>query len=334
MSEKLPWFKFETGEWKQRTALLSPATKGILADILCLLWIAPERGTFTADLVGWARACNADVTLVKQAFGELIKYKVANIVTLSNGDVTFSSPWQIREDKGRNQTKERVRKHRERKRNEDVTQHSNALVTVQSKEVRSKKLENNNSIVSSLLDVTLGNARREALGKIDELEAIKKPKPKKWKFIPPTPEEAEAYADTLGYKLNGIKFVAHYEKVGWRAKSGPITSWKACVKTWKENEADFKPKAQEEAEKAERIRKEKDADEIKKRKGCQRCGGAFITRDGILICLKCDGKVDKEVQGKLLGLLQNPKIPAPENRQQKILEAQEKIKEIDRGELK
>lgn len=57
-------------------------------------------------------------------------------------------------------------------------------------------------------------------------------------FVPPTPFEAEDYAKTLGFVLDGEKFVAHYQKTGWKLKGGPITDWKACVVTWKKNNFD------------------------------------------------------------------------------------------------
>jgi hypothetical protein len=52
---------------------------------------------------------------------------------------------------------------------------------------------------------------------------------------PPTPEEVEAYAKTIDFKINGEVFCDYYEVGGWVYGKNkiPIKSWKACVRTWK-----------------------------------------------------------------------------------------------------
>jgi hypothetical protein len=64
------------------------------------------------------------------------------------------------------------------------------------------------------------------------------PGPSKRKvFVPPTPEEATAYAASIGFKLDGEKFVAHYQARGWKFGTGkPVVDWKACVVTWKKRD--------------------------------------------------------------------------------------------------
>lgn len=62
-----------------------------------------------------------------------------------------------------------------------------------------------------------------------------KPTRKKKPFIPPTPKEVEEYAQHLGFPIDGEEFCANYEKTGWKLSKSPITSWKACVVTWKKN---------------------------------------------------------------------------------------------------
>lgn len=60
------------------------------------------------------------------------------------------------------------------------------------------------------------------------------------KFIPPTPQEAQAYAKSLGFDLDGEKFVAHYAATGWVRKGGvKIRDWRAAVVTWKKNGVSF-----------------------------------------------------------------------------------------------
>lgn len=52
-------------------------------------------------------------------------------------------------------------------------------------------------------------------------------------FKPPTPAEAEEYAKTLKFDLNGEAFCAHYEARGWLMGKTKMKSWKAAIRTWK-----------------------------------------------------------------------------------------------------
>lgn len=56
-------------------------------------------------------------------------------------------------------------------------------------------------------------------------------------FVKPTPEEAQAYAKSIGYELDGQLFCDHYAAAGWRRGNTPIRDWKACVRTWKSRAA-------------------------------------------------------------------------------------------------
>lgn len=52
-------------------------------------------------------------------------------------------------------------------------------------------------------------------------------------FVMPTPPEVTAYAVTIGFRLDGEKFCAHYESNGWKVGRNPMKNWKAAVVTWK-----------------------------------------------------------------------------------------------------
>lgn len=54
-------------------------------------------------------------------------------------------------------------------------------------------------------------------------------------FVKPTPEQATAYAKSIGFVLDGQRFVAHYEAGGWMRNKTKIKDWKACVRTWRTN---------------------------------------------------------------------------------------------------
>lgn len=55
------------------------------------------------------------------------------------------------------------------------------------------------------------------------------------RFQQPTPQEVTAYAKTIGFDLDGQKFVDHYAAAGWMRGKSKIKDWKACVRTWKQN---------------------------------------------------------------------------------------------------
>lgn len=58
--------------------------------------------------------------------------------------------------------------------------------------------------------------------------------PQRKGFQKPIPEEATAYAKTIGFKLDGEAFCAHYEARGWKYGPGrPMVSWQAAIVTWK-----------------------------------------------------------------------------------------------------
>lgn len=64
-------------------------------------------------------------------------------------------------------------------------------------------------------------------------------------FKKPTPQEVTEYAQSIGYALDGEKFVSHYEASGWMRGKSKIKDWKAAVVTWKKNENNFGGKPNE-----------------------------------------------------------------------------------------
>ena len=63
------------------------------------------------------------------------------------------------------------------------------------------------------------------------------------RFTPPTATEVAAYCTEKGYKLDADYFVDYYSARGWKLKTGPVSDWRACVRTWVRNDK----KRQEEA---------------------------------------------------------------------------------------
>lgn len=54
-------------------------------------------------------------------------------------------------------------------------------------------------------------------------------------FVPPSAEEADQYAESIGYALDGEKFVASYEAKGWVVGKAKMKDWRAAVRNWKAN---------------------------------------------------------------------------------------------------
>jgi hypothetical protein len=52
------------------------------------------------------------------------------------------------------------------------------------------------------------------------------------KFVKPTAQEVTAYAKSIGFRLDGERFVAHYESNGWKVGRNSMRNWKAAVVTW------------------------------------------------------------------------------------------------------
>lgn len=53
------------------------------------------------------------------------------------------------------------------------------------------------------------------------------------KFVPPSPQEVSEYGKTIGFSIDGEKFVAFYQASGWYRGKSKIKDWKAAVVTWK-----------------------------------------------------------------------------------------------------
>lgn len=59
------------------------------------------------------------------------------------------------------------------------------------------------------------------------------------KFVPPSPQEVSEYGKTIGFQIDGEKFVAFYQASGWYRGKSKIKDWKAAVVTWKSKSQTF-----------------------------------------------------------------------------------------------
>jgi uncharacterized protein YdaU (DUF1376 family) len=125
----LPFFKFFPADWIQDTRILSLDSRGAWIDLLCAMWIAPERGkiTWTADQLRQYLGPKADQVVAELIATGMLDSVTCNAnVTQCNENVTLISRRMVRESEAyelkKKQTLERVRRYRERKQQGDVTQ--------------------------------------------------------------------------------------------------------------------------------------------------------------------------------------------------------------------
>ena len=88
-------------------------------------------------------------------------------------------------------------------------------------------------------------------GQEPRLKAKAKPKAKQKprRFVPPSPEEAEAYARSIGFELDGGRFCDYYETRGWKYKGNvAMRDWKAAVRNWKRSDQGGGKRSDEDSE--------------------------------------------------------------------------------------
>lgn len=148
---KLPFFQFYPSDYMRDTRALSLAAKGGWVDILCLLHGSSTRGIVTLALVSWARVMGATVDQAGAVIGELDVLKVAEVKREVNGDVTISSRRMLRDDITREQTRLRVRRHREKAGGNADDTGRNANVTRKKSETRNQKPEDPDRTAGAVL---------------------------------------------------------------------------------------------------------------------------------------------------------------------------------------
>lgn len=56
-------------------------------------------------------------------------------------------------------------------------------------------------------------------------------RPPREAFTPPTMEQAQAYADEIGFRET-VKWMDHYKANGWKVGAVRMVDWKACMRNW------------------------------------------------------------------------------------------------------
>jgi hypothetical protein len=204
-------------------------------DIICILWRAEQRGSLTHQPVIWARILRCSKDEFHAVIDELFNFKVADVVTECNGDVTVSCRRMLRDEKDRNNTKLRVQRYRN-------SSHSNGLVTPYKSEVISHKSElNKENTVASAKPVEFEIFWKEYPRKIGKKKALKV-----WTAAKDKPALADILKSvqvaklTDQWKKDGGKYIPHpstwLNEGRWddEVKGGTVIDWDKFRTTHKE----------------------------------------------------------------------------------------------------
>ena len=76
----------------------------------------------------------------------------------------------------------------------------------------------------------------EAQIRVDQIRVEEKARaPSSRRFTPPTVDEVAAYCRERGNAVDAQRFVDFYTASGWMRGKTPVKDWKACVRTWEQN---------------------------------------------------------------------------------------------------
>ena len=81
--------------------------------------------------------------------------------------------------------------------------------------------------------------RKQNASEQEQEQEVEKPsanaegKKRSARFVPPSPEEVDAYIAEKGYHgFTGQQFCNYYEASGWMRGKTKVKDWRACVRTW------------------------------------------------------------------------------------------------------
>jgi hypothetical protein len=226
---KLPSFQFYPGDWQKDPNLrrCSHAAKGVLMDILCLMFESEERGVLISGGVPWTIdetvLCvggNADVTLSVTL--ELLSKGVLH----RRADGAIFSKRMVKDEEERKKGRIRVKKHRQNGENEEC----NGDVTGDVTPVKQPP-----SSSSSSSDI--GNTYTQGAGPTSLANKF---------AVPATEKEAVEWAAAAGVPPDFAKSLYHQcEGRGWVDGSGArIQMWSSYAKSRHLREAFQKPNQQ------------------------------------------------------------------------------------------
>lgn len=143
---------------------------------------------------------------------------------VERGDYIQVSNWEKHQnvdgmERIREQTRERVRKHREKQQLIGVVE------------------------PVALSNVTVTHLELELEEELEEDKDIK-PKEKAKRFVPPTLEEIKEYCRSRNNAVDSEKWFNFYQAKGWLIGKNKMKDWKAAVRTWETKEKEIKTNGQ------------------------------------------------------------------------------------------
>lgn len=139
MSGRLPYMQFYPADWMADPALAacSLPAQGLWFRLLCRMWLCPERGVLKTGKEPWGMAeialdAHTDVRTAQELVNELVRQGVTG---QRESDGAFINRRMVRDQQVRDQTRNRVKRHRDSGCNGDVTGRS------QKSDFRSQKSE-------------------------------------------------------------------------------------------------------------------------------------------------------------------------------------------------
>ena len=176
-------------------------TRGAWYECLLTMW-RDKSDSITGTNDSLARLWGCTIVDVEHIIQDLNNNNPCK-VSLRHDTITLQSRRLARRNKQREQGRKRAITHRSRKSNAL----SNASVT------QEKHPPSISSSISS---------------------SISKPKTTT-RFVPPAPEEVEAYSNEINYPMDGQAWCDSYEAKGWMIGNNKMKSWKAAARKWKSN---------------------------------------------------------------------------------------------------
>lgn len=102
---------------------------------------------------------------------------------------------------------------------------------------------NQNGALPVAETTTIEEVKRIEEGKEIKEKDIPTVYPKRKVFIPPNLDEVKAYCEERGNGIDAERFIDHYEARGWMLGKNKMKNWKAAVRTWERQRAEFKRNA-------------------------------------------------------------------------------------------
>jgi uncharacterized phage protein (TIGR02220 family) len=121
---KAPAFQFYVKDWLSDTQLkmASFSTKGIWIDILCYMWVAPDRGELVGTKESFMRLLGANNSEIDLFFKEAQALRFCYVVTDHNKNITLRNRRMYNEDKEKENNRLRQQRYRDKhKDNAEIT---------------------------------------------------------------------------------------------------------------------------------------------------------------------------------------------------------------------